>query len=87
MDDIHAGNQDGAESGEGHAAQNSGGNAGEYSAEFGTETAETYYTAGDGSDIAAGNTGKTAQTDIGAAADDGNHIEHGRDNAANALGQ
>lgn len=87
MDDIHTGNQNGAEGGKRNAAQNSGGNAGEYSAEFGTETAETYYTAGDGSDIAAGNTGKTAQTDIGAAADDGNHIEHGRDNAANALGQ
>ena len=87
MDNIHAGNQNGTEGGKGYAAQNSGGNAGKYGAQLGAETAETYYTAGDGSDIAAGNTGKTAQTDIGAAADDGNHIEHRGNDAADPLSQ
>ena len=87
MDNIHAGNQNGTEGGKGYAAQNSGGNAGEYSAQLGAEAAESYHAAGDGGNKAAGNTGKTAKTDIGAAADDRNHIEQGGNNAADALCQ
>ena len=87
MDNIHAGNQNGTEGGKGYAAQNSGWNAGEYSAQLGAKTAESYHAAGDGGNKAAGNTGKTTQTDIGAAADDRNHIEHRGNDAADPLSQ
>ena len=87
MDNIHAGNQNGTEGGKGYAAQNSGGNAGEYSAQLGAEAAESYHAAGDGGNKAAGNAGKTTQTDIGAAADDRNHIEHRGNDAADPLSQ
>ena len=87
MDNIHAGNQNGTEGGKGYAAQNSGWNAGEYSAQLGAEAAEGYHATGDGGDKAAGNAGKTTKTDIGAAADDRNHIEHRGNDAADPLSQ
>ena len=87
MDDVHTGNKDGAKSGKRYAAQDGRRNAGEHSAQLRAKAAQTNYCAGNGGYIAAGNAGKAAQTDIGAAADDGNHVEHRGNNATNALSQ